>query len=396
LSWSPDERFFAYVDALARSSQITQIRLLRVSGGTDIVVTDGRSNDWSPSWSEDGRFLYFVSNREGGMDLWRQPLDEHGTMQSSPERITTGFRTPSAVFSPDGSRLAYRLGTNVSNIWRIPILQDRPATWGDARQVTFEQAYIQFLDLSPDGDRWMVSSDRSGNFDLWMISIEDGTMQQLTTDPTPDWGPRWSPDGKEIAFYAYRSGTGEIWVMPVDFGSARQITFSETESRFPVWSPDGRRIVFGSRESGNYDIWSVSADGGELRQLTTDQAPDYFPAWSPDGRWLAFRSMRDGTARIWRMPAEGGTPERLTQISSWAPVWSPDGTRIFFASPNETDQWDIWEVSLEDGAERAVTDLAGRRGRLGSACAPVTDGQYLYFSWIEEFGDIWVMDVVRE
>ena len=396
LSWSPDERFFSYVYGFSHSSQITQIRLLRVSDGTDIAVTDGRSNDRSPSWSEDSRFLYFVSNRGGSMDLWRQTLGDDGTLQGSPARITTGVGMRSAVFSSDGSKLAYRRGTNVSNIWSIPILQDRPATWADARQLTFEQAFIEFLDLSPDGDQLIVSSDRSGNSDLWMISIEDGTMQQLTTDPTPDWAPKWSPDGKEIVFYAYRSGTREIWVMPVGFGSARQITSSETTSAIPAWSPDGRNIVFGSRESGNYDIWIVPAEGGEPRQLTTDPRQDYYPAWSPDGWWLAFRSMRDGTARIWRMLAEGGAPERMTSITSWAPAWSPDGTRIFFHSNHGTDLWNFWEVSLENRAERVVTDLAGRQGSVVRAGSPVTDGQYLYFVWQEDFGDIWVMDVVRE
>ncbi len=49
-----------------------------------------------------------------------------------------------------------------------------------------------------------------------------------------------------------------------------------------------------------------------------------------------------------------------------------------------------------DGSdERPLTDLAGRRGRLGYE-TPSTDGQYLYFIWAEELGDIWVMDVVTE
>ena len=396
LNWSPDERLFAYVDGKNDTSQVTQIHLFRISDGTDIVVTTGWSNDWSPSWSEDGRFLYFVSNYGGSMDLWRQPLGDDGTLQGSPQRITTGVGMRSTVFSPDGSKLAYQRGTTVSNIWRIPILHDRPATWADARQLTFEQAYIEFLDLSPDGDRLIVSSDRSGNPDLWMISIEDGTMRQLTTNPTPDWAPKWSPDGKEVVFYAYRSGAREIWVMPVGFGSARQITSSETRNAIPDWSPDGRNIAFASWESGSPDIWVVSAEGGEPRQVTNNIANDYYPAWSPDGRWFAFFSFRGGMTRIWRMPAEGGTPERLTSIPSWGPAWSPDGTRIFFASKHDADLWNLWEVSLDDGAERVVTDLAGRRGNLGLNQAPVTDGQYLYFAWAEDFGDIWVMDVVQE
>jgi hypothetical protein len=50
---------------------------------------------------------------------------------------------------------------------------------------------------------------------------------------------------------------------------------------------------------------------------------------------------------------------------------------------------------MEDGREYPVTDLTGR---LGSPYpfSPATDGEYLYFSWRDDVGDIWLMDVIRE
>ncbi len=55
----------------------------------------------------------------------------------------------------------------------------------------------------------------------------------------------------------------------------------------------------------------------------------------------------------------------------------------------------IWAVSLEDGREYPVTDLSGRHGSLYKFSL-ATDGDYLYFDWEEDLGDIWVMDVVQE
>ena len=78
--------------------------------------------------------------------------------------------------------------------------------------------------MSPNGKTLVISSDRRGNKDLWLLPSTGGEMTQLTSDPTPDWAPRWSPDGKEIAFYAYRSGNRDIWVMPAQGGPARQLT----------------------------------------------------------------------------------------------------------------------------------------------------------------------------
>ena len=69
---------------------------------------------------------------------------------------------------------------------------------------------------------------------------------------------------------------------------------------------------------------------------------------------------------------------------------SRDGTAIYFLGLS-----DIWVVSLEDEAERPLSDFSGKRGNPG-VYALATDGQYLYFTWEEDLGDIWVMDVVTD
>jgi TolB protein len=197
LAWSPDEREFAYVDASSYSAQVGQILVLGVEDGRASNITDGRTNVWNPVWSSDGRYLYYASNRGGSMDLWRQTMRD-GKPVGDAQPVTTGVGITSAAFSRDGRKLAYSKGRVVANVWRVPILPDRPATWSDARQVTFDEAYIEMLDVSRDGEKLIVSSDRAGNPDLWLLPAEGGAMQQLTIDPTPDWAPRWSPDGKEI------------------------------------------------------------------------------------------------------------------------------------------------------------------------------------------------------
>jgi len=389
LSWSPDERFFAYVDGRNRTSQITQLRVLRLEDGESFDATDGRMNDWSPSWSQDGRTLYFVSNRGGVMDLWRQALGNDGSPEGAPGPITSGIGIRDAAFSPNGRKLAYTRGRRTENVWRVPILADRRATWADARQLTFEQAWIEFFDISPDGKRLAVSSDRSGNPDLWTMPAEGGPMQRLTTDPTPDWNPKWSPDGSQIAFYAFRSGNREIWVMPSGGGAARQLTTGITDNVNPDWSPDGKEIAFSSARSGNPDIWVVPASGGEPRPVATGPSADELPQWSRDGASIVFLSMRSGEWRLWRVAVSGGDPEPITKRADIF-CWSPDGKRIFYAS-----RGNLWELELGNGSERQLTDFSGRPGFLGFNSF-ASDGGNLFFSWYEDLGDIWVVDVEQE
>ena len=109
-----------------------------------------------------------------------------------------GLEVRHASFLRNGNRLAYSKGRWVSNIWRVPILADRPATWDDAEQMTFDLAFIEFLAVSPDGQHLLFSSDRAGNQDLWTVPITGRELVRLTTDPTPEWGPRYSPSSSYI------------------------------------------------------------------------------------------------------------------------------------------------------------------------------------------------------
>lgn len=59
----------------------------------------------------------------------------------------------------------------------------------------------------------------------------------------------------------------------------------------------------------------------------------------------------------------------------------------------DDDSGSIWEVQIQTGAERALTDFRGRIGVIGDN-ALATDGRYLYFTWLEDIGDISVADVV--
>ena len=394
LSWSPDQRFVAYVDAPGFDSQVTQIWLLGLEDSEVVPLTDGRANDWTPSWSPDGRAIYFVSNRGGSSDLWVQRVDREGKLVGEAEPLTSGVGMREASLSADGTRLVYAQGRQITNLWRVPIRSDRPASWSDAEQLTFDQSAAECVDLSPDKTRLAFSSDRGGNHNIWTMPADGGPMEQLTFEVMPDWCPMYSPDGKELLIYSFRGESRDIWILPATEGQPRQISHQTGDTQFPTWSPDGMRIAYVSNQGGNADIWTMSIEGDDIRQLTNDASPDLFPIWSPDGAWLLFGSTRDpnGQHRIWRVPSKGGTAEPVTDANGTRPRYSLDGSRIYFL---DDERVRFVEHVFADGSEKIVADFSGKRGVL-SFLALATDDEYLYFGWDEDLGDIWVMDVVTD
>ena len=389
-TWSPDERFVAYADAASNNSEVHPLLLLRVADQKVSPITDGKSRVRAAHWSPNTDGLYFISNAGGPMDLWFQRVDNEGPT-GAPEQVTTGMAIRNAAFSPDGRRLAYSQGSRVANLWRIPLLDDREASWADAEQMTLDQSLVGFVSVSPNRSELWFSSNRSGTQDLYRMGIGGGEPVRVTHANDNDWSPILSPDGSMLAFYSNRSGNRDVWLMPARGGAPQPFTHHDADEYHPDWSPDGASLAFASTRTGSRDLWVAALDGGDPRQITFHPESDQFPKWSPDGRWLAFCAYRDGLYRIFIVPAEGGEPKQLGDGSGIYPRWSSDGKRVYFTGIAERAN-NLWSVDVATGVVRRLTDLDGRPGTLNILCF-ATDGTYLYFSWNDDLGDLWLMDV---
>ncbi len=362
ISWSPDGRWLAYARSLSDYAATAELCLTRVADGESFLLSAGTAKETSPAWSPDSRALWFVSDRGGISDLWRFTPGPKGLPDGTPRQVTVGLEVLRVAASADGTRLAITKGRTIRNVFRAPILTNRPAAWTDATQLTSDEAAYEMIDVSRDG-RVIVASDRSGNWDVWTMSSNGEDLARLTTDPAVDAGPRWKPDGSEVLFYSTRTGHREVWILPVGGGPPRQLTRGEEESWYPAWSPDAREVVV-KRASG---LFVVPAQGGEARRLTDGPYTDV-PDWSPDGRWVALISDRHGAPRLSRVPVSGGPIEELAKRAGACPRWSSDGKGIYFIGIEDA-AGAIWELSVDSRRERPVTALSGRRGRLSASRA---------------------------
>jgi TolB protein len=112
------------------------------------------------------------------------------------------------------------------------------------------------------------------------MDADGGNVQQLTASPGHDWGPVWSPDGQRIAFASDRTGNFEVYVMDADGGNVQQLTENPGEDFEPVWSPDGERLAFGSRRPPDLSeiaIYLMAPDGSGIEPTGVRGIPsDWF------------------------------------------------------------------------------------------------------------------------
>jgi Tol biopolymer transport system component len=212
------------------------------------------------------------------------------------------------AYSPDGATLAMAARRGPSeDIFLIA------AAGGDrARldQLTNDPAADIQPTWSPTGDRIVFTTDRDGDYNLYVMPLADPTQQTaVTTDPADDEWASFAPDGNRVAFQSNRSGNTDIWIIDLTTQAVTQVTNSAARDEHPAWSPDGAAILFTSNRAGDFDIWSIAPDGTGLTQITADGRSDGYPQWRPDGTRICITRDR----QLWLMDPDGANEKQMTR-----------------------------------------------------------------------------------
>ncbi|MEZ4851123.1 MAG: biopolymer transporter TolR [Bacteroidia bacterium] len=290
---APDD-FRPYRDYIGSRMEVMDME----TGNRKVLFTSAHSLQ-APNWTNDDRLIYNSNGMIYSYDLQSEKV----------ELVNTGFATNNNndhVISFDGKMigLSHHHAENNGNstIFVMPLEgSDSP------RQVTKTgKKASYFHSWTPDGKHLIFTGNRKDKYDIYQVSVEDGSEKQLTDTPGLDDGPEISPDGKYIYFNSNRTGTMQLWRMEANGSNPKQLTFDKYQDWFPHISPDNKWIVFLSFpetvDSADHPFYKrvmirlMSIEGGEpkvIAYLYGGQGTINVPSWSPDGKKIAFVSNSD-------------------------------------------------------------------------------------------------------
>ncbi len=304
-------------------------------------------------FSFDNSKLVFQSNNEGwGLNcdqIFVFDWNNDDLQNAKPTLVSTGLgRTTCSYFMPGDTTVVYG-STHLGNkacppepekradgayVW--PIYPDFDIFVANLKgeivdTLTSEPGYDAEATVSPNGDKIVFTSLRSGDLELYTMNTDGSDVKQITFDLGYDGGAFFSPDGTKLIFRSSRPQTEEeikeykdllnqglvkptdmeLYVCNVDGSELRKITNLGQANWAPFFHPSGEKIIFSSNHASEkgypFNLYMINLDGTGLEQITADGVFDAFPMFSPDGKKLIFSSNR----------INGGTKATNLFIADW-------------------------------------------------------------------------------
>ncbi len=267
--------------------------------------------------------------------------------------------------SPDGETIVFEL---LGDLYTVPI------EGGEATAITSGLAFDAQPRFSPDGDRVLFVSDRTGGENLWTLNLENGDTLRITDGNDAKYlSPAWTPDGNYVVASRGESRIGvvNLWLSHVEGGAGRMLVEEPEDADDPpktvgaAVSPDGR-FIWHARRSGSWDYNAAfpqyqlevfDRQTGQTYPRSSRYGSAFRPTLSPDGRWLVYgtryeaetglrlRDLETGDERWLAHPVQRDDQESVADRDVLPGMaFTPDSEELVAS-------WDgkIWRVPLDGG-----------------------------------------------
>jgi Tol biopolymer transport system component len=413
--FSPDGRHILTTEPSSRDSDSADVFALSSDGDRATRLVDHPGNDIAAGWSPDGKWILFVSDRTGTVDLWMLPVDD-GKPAGEPRLVKSGTGYIFPLGFDRNGRYYYGTGSRGRDIYSITL---DPGTGRvlstPSKAIKRFEGSNEWPSYSEDGAFVAYVSGRGPRTTpvprssvLCIRSLGSGQEREFATDFRRLADPRFSPDGKTVFVAAWdaenREGiyrvdaTNGAFAPVVEPGDGRHL-------HAHVVAPDGTALFYARCDEADESCRILKRDLAGGSETEIYGGPDEQPtiALSPDGKTLAFVTVPQAldAERVVRVvPTTGGTPREIYRFHHFGHDWitlafSADGKALFLprklTPPPEDPYWTLLRVPIDGGEPH---DLGLRMVGIQKVTACPTGDQILFDSrGFEQRGDeVWVID----
>lgn len=291
--------------------------------------------------------VLFNSNRNTDWDIFQLDLTGAGAVNITQSAQSADIQP---TYSADGEWVAFVSNRDPVGSWEIYLAR----TDGSALQrVTFNTA----IDVNPvwgPGSLLVFESNRDRNWELYMVDLSgDGVPVRLTDDPANDLGPFWYPDGERIVFESDRDGDWELYELNIGTGELTQLTDNDSDDTQPVVAHDGSKIAWLQTDDDGVDnLWVLDLDTGVAEQLTDTGFSVMGPVFAPDDTFLAYYAdTEEGDTEVYAVEVESGLIKALTDnvVNDGAPTFWCQTSQVIYQSvvddtPGRPGQYELFIV----------------------------------------------------
>jgi TolB protein len=248
-------------------------------GANQQQLTRYGTSSGDPAVSADGKLVAFRTLAKTSQgERWEIRIHSTETGRRLPFYTPDVGTVASPSFSPDGKYVYFSASVDGNQIVRTTI------NGGSLERLT----HTKFIEVSPrvnplNGADVLFTSNRSGRPQVWKMNSAGAGLQMLSTGEGEAAQPAWSPDGNRMAFVwtrGYEIGGYNVFIAEIaKAGAFVQLTKGGAIYENPAWAPDGLHLVYSMQRGRAKQIYTNLVNGTREKQLTS-QGNNWQPVWA--------------------------------------------------------------------------------------------------------------------